>query len=50
MYIVQPVDLLVLLHHHPLQCLDPLLRGHQLPPHLLLLLHLCYQLLLVALL
>ena len=50
MYIVQPVDLFVLLHHQPLEGLDARLGGHQLPLHLLLLLHLGDQLLLVALL
>ena len=50
MYIVQPVDLLVLLHHQPLEGLDARLGSQQLPLHLLLLLHLGDQLLLVALL
>ena len=45
---VPPVDLFVLLHHQPLQGLDARLGRHQLPLHLLLLLHLSNQLLLVA--
>ena len=47
---IPPVDLLVLLHHQPLEGLDARLGRHQLPLHLLLLLHFGDQLLLVALL